>query len=378
MGLCELRSTLYIFLRRLWFAVGNIFSDGPVKKERLLRHDGNRIAKTLLRNVCNILTIDRNRSSREIVMVKKQAHQGGLACARATDETDALVHGNLESQVIKDAVFAVRKRHLLYFDDAERHRKIARAWFVGNFVRFDYFIQTFTDFSPRLGKLVEIGTEGLEEPFDAENDHHDEEDIAERHQSSLCERNDDRDHRKTENYEKDAVDHASPFAKIPALEMRCAPCRGHIAQAHELILTPRVFLHRGEVGEKVYRGTVDLRFEIMRSDSKRHTLEAHVCVDADDEHHPDEKDARHQAVYGKGNDKTHHDVDAEFEKFPKKNIDDLAHAVCGMADFVHDRAGKTLGKILVTVQRYVRNERIPSRRGGARRPPCSSKSRATP
>src|SRR3989344_46061 len=241
-------------------------------------------------------------------------------------------------------------------------------------MRLNNLFETLADFAPCFGKFIEVGSERLQQALYTEDDGEYQNDIAERNERVSRERDNGEYHRHPENEEEHAIEYARPFAKVPAREMRVAPSLRHAAQALRLVLATRVFLHRGNVGKKVDGRAVDCGFHIVRFYRKRHALEPQVRIDTKNEAYPDKKYPSNEMIYAECDDETHDHVDRKLKKFPEKHVDHLAHAARGMADFIHDRARKTIRKIRVAVQSHVGDERVAGCRCGAGGParPCKS------
>jgi hypothetical protein len=70
-------------------AVGYVLGERAVKQDRLLMHDRNSAAQRLLRLFCDILTVDQDPPTGNIVEPLHQLDEGGLAGTGATDQADA-------------------------------------------------------------------------------------------------------------------------------------------------------------------------------------------------------------------------------------------------------------------------------------------------
>src|SRR3989344_898171 len=344
MRLRKPRGLFDFLLARTWITIRDIFPNGSMKEERLLRHYGDLFAQTLLRHLGNILSVDRYRAAREIVVMQEEAHERGFARAASPYKPHALFRPDVNRETAKHFVTAVGKRHIVDIDRAARNAEHFCALSIGNLMRLDDLFETLADFAPRLGKFIEIRTERLQEALDAEDNGEDQNDIAERYERLSREPDNSEYHCHTEDDQEHAVDDARPLAKVPTHKVRVPPPLRHAAQSFRLVFAARVFLHRGNVGEEIDCRSVDFGFHIVRFYRKRHSLEPQVRIDAKNEAYPDKKYPSNEMIHAECNDETHDHVDRKLKEFPEKHVDHLAHSARGIPNFVHDRACKTLRK----------------------------------
>src|SRR3989344_457707 len=147
MRLRKMGSLLYFLLARTWIAIRNIFSNGSVKEEWLLRHHRYVFAQTLLCHLGDILAVDRYRAAREIMVMQEETHERRLASAASAHEPHALFPRNVNRETAKYLVTAVGKGHIADIYSASRYGELFSARPVGNLMRLDDLFEAFADFA---------------------------------------------------------------------------------------------------------------------------------------------------------------------------------------------------------------------------------------
>src|SRR5690606_17905580 len=71
-------------------AIADVGGDLAVKERGVLRHQADRGAQALLRDVPNVLAVDADRALLRVEEPQEQVYEGRLARPRAADESDAL------------------------------------------------------------------------------------------------------------------------------------------------------------------------------------------------------------------------------------------------------------------------------------------------
>ena len=100
--------------------------DVGVEQRRLLRHDADCAAQTLLRHIADILAIDEDAALRHVVEAVEQLKDGRLARAALADDRHALVRLQLEREALErlEVAAVVRKVHVAELDLAARHSQV--------------------------------------------------------------------------------------------------------------------------------------------------------------------------------------------------------------------------------------------------------------
>src|SRR3989338_1796184 len=156
MRLRKPRGLFDFLLARTWITIRDIFPNGSMKEERLLRHYGDLFAQTLLRHLGNILSVDRYRAAREIVVMQEEAHERGFARAASPYKPNALFRPDVNRESVEYLVTTVGKRHVGNIDRTARYRELFSARPVGNLMRLDDLFKAFANFAPRFGKFIEV------------------------------------------------------------------------------------------------------------------------------------------------------------------------------------------------------------------------------
>src|SRR3989344_3690686 len=351
--LCELRRFDDFLFGRARIPVRDILADSAMKEERFLRNDRDSVAEALLRHTRDISAVDLYGARIQIVVTQHEPHECGFPRARTADDTDPLSRRYDKRQVLKYGVFTVGETHVVERKRSAAYHKLRSVGLVGNLMRGDYLIETLPYFSPRFGKFIEIRAERLQEPFYPENDGDDKNDVSERKDAGAREADGHEYHNASENDEEDAVEDARPFPEVPAFQMRppAVVCRSF--QPLYLEFAARVFLHRAHVGEQINGSAVQNRLKVMCARRERDPAESEIYIDRQNNDDPCEKYPRDKRAHQEYDDEAPDGVYSELEKFPQKDVDDLAHARRRMPDFVHERARKTVRKIGAAVQCHV-------------------------
>src|SRR5262249_25900051 len=115
-----------LLLSRIEPAVANILAHRAAEQDRLLRHQADLRAQTLLRHAAHVVAIDQQRAGRWVVKARDEVDQRALARAAGPDQRDDLARSDGKRKVIEDRVLLGRRAN-------DQGRKIAFArglWLV--------------------------------------------------------------------------------------------------------------------------------------------------------------------------------------------------------------------------------------------------------
>ena len=108
-----------LFIRRVQATVEDIFFDGGIEEERILRHEADVVTKGADRHIPDIDAVDVDGSACHIIETWKQVGNGGLAGAGRPDDGDGLSGSGDEIQIRQDRVFFfIGEGHMARFDTA--------------------------------------------------------------------------------------------------------------------------------------------------------------------------------------------------------------------------------------------------------------------
>ena len=106
-----------LFIRRIQATVEDIFFDGGIEKECILRHEADVVAKGADRHISDVDAVDADGSACHIIEPRKQVGNGGLAGAGGPDDGDGLSGSDNEIQICQDRIFFfIGKGHMARFD----------------------------------------------------------------------------------------------------------------------------------------------------------------------------------------------------------------------------------------------------------------------
>ena len=106
-----------LFIRRIQTTVEDIFFDGGIEEERILRHEADVVAKGADRHIPDVDAVDADGSACHIIEARKQVGNGGLAGAGGPDDGDGLSGSGDEIQICQDRIFFfIGKGHMARFD----------------------------------------------------------------------------------------------------------------------------------------------------------------------------------------------------------------------------------------------------------------------
>lgn len=110
MNLGSLCRRLDVLLIRLQVSIAKIVANGVVEERRILWDNTNRLAKRLLANVANVLTINENSARLDVVVAEQEPQDGALSATARPDDGDLLPGGDGEGEVLENrAIRAVAK-----------------------------------------------------------------------------------------------------------------------------------------------------------------------------------------------------------------------------------------------------------------------------
>src|SRR5690606_13159897 len=122
-----------LFLGRVGLPVADVVEDRAMQQRRVLRDHADVPAQRLLRDLGDVLPVDRDPPRLNVVEAEQQVHERRLAGARAADEADLLAGADLERQVLYHAgLRGVVEAHVLEADLAAGHDELARIRAVGD------------------------------------------------------------------------------------------------------------------------------------------------------------------------------------------------------------------------------------------------------
>src|SRR5579884_2000753 len=107
-GLCDLSGVLHLFLRRILFAVTDIFRDGPREEDRFLWHKTDFRPQMLLRHLAHIHAINQDPATVYVVKAWYQADQRRFARTGTADDCRDLARPCLERDVTEGGLFGAR------------------------------------------------------------------------------------------------------------------------------------------------------------------------------------------------------------------------------------------------------------------------------
>ena len=175
-----------LLFARFQVAIFDVVTNGVVEQRRILRHDADRLAQALERDVADILAIDQNASFLYIVVAEEQAQDCGFSAAGRTHDGDLLAGGDGEVQVLEDgAVGTVTEGYVFEFDFALGKDERFDAWLVLHgdvgFLQAEECVHV----QQRLAQLAVHGAEEVQGDGELEDElvHHDE--VANGH-GSFC------------------------------------------------------------------------------------------------------------------------------------------------------------------------------------------------
>ncbi len=123
----------HLGLRRSGPAVGDVVGDGVVEQHGVLRHDADRLAQAVLRELAQVLAVDGDRAAGDVVEAVQQPRQRALARAAGADDGHRLAGGDLEADVVQDRPRrVVREAHVLEAHRAAVHVQHAGVGRVGD------------------------------------------------------------------------------------------------------------------------------------------------------------------------------------------------------------------------------------------------------
>src|SRR5882672_3951982 len=106
--------------------ISDVLGQRAVEEQRFLLHDRHLPAQALLRDVGDILPVDRDAAAIEVVQPLHELDEGRLARARPSDKADALARRDADRQGVVDLPVERRiaKAHLVELDVAARDRHL--------------------------------------------------------------------------------------------------------------------------------------------------------------------------------------------------------------------------------------------------------------
>ena len=96
------RGVLDLGAARAGPAVGDVVVDRVVEQHRVLRHDADRAAQAVLRDLADVLAVDRDRAGVDVVEAEQQPRQRRLAGAARPDHRDCRARRDREVDVVQD------------------------------------------------------------------------------------------------------------------------------------------------------------------------------------------------------------------------------------------------------------------------------------
>ena len=84
------------------FCIGDVVAQGFIKQHRILGHDADGLAQTVLCDFADILVVDKDLSRGDVIETEQQACQRGFSCATGADNGDLLARCNGEADVMQD------------------------------------------------------------------------------------------------------------------------------------------------------------------------------------------------------------------------------------------------------------------------------------
>ena len=117
-----LRGVDDLLVRRVRLAEGDVLADRAGEEEALLRHDPELAAQRLLRDVVEVVPVDRDPARARVVEAREQLRDRRLARAGVADERDRRARRNVERDAVEHlgAFVPVAEAHVLEADVARR------------------------------------------------------------------------------------------------------------------------------------------------------------------------------------------------------------------------------------------------------------------